>query len=180
MCFDSVLKLTTLACSDFGYPELLEACKNVFQPSNQQYRNYRIDLLVKSQWLKLSLKALKAILDFNVYPKNQEQLLLAVKRWEEANAELATDAEMAEVYRKIRLPCIQISNLQTIEDKNVTKSLLKMTNILSWIGNCKRVMKKEGVESNIENEEKTVKSDNESVAGSEKSTFSDGYIVTNY
>ena len=113
---------------------------------------------------------MKAILDFNVYPKSQEQLLLAVKRWEEANAEFVTDAEMAEVYRKIRFPCVQISDLQTIDDENVTETLRKLTKMLSWIGNCKRVMKIEVVQSNIENEEKTVRLDNKSDEKSDQSS----------
>ena len=189
MCFESLLKLTTFACSEFGYPELLKACEKAFQeyktyglpcfycgfvkckPNCLEGRNRRQtddihDLLFKPEWLTLSLKALKAILDFNVYQKNQEQLLLAVKRWEEANSELVTDSEMAEVYGKICFPCIRISKLKEIM-KESDDCMPQTTKILLWIIKCKRIMKTYSTQSNIENEEKMIKSDNESVGASD-------------
>ena len=196
MCFESLLKLTTFAYSDFGFPELLKACEEAFQkfqkPSqscdncgfvdcacyysyyhkhnhnhnHNQEINDVYDLLFQSEWPQLSLKALKAILDFNLYPKKQEKLLLAVKRWEEANAKLVTDAEMAEVYRKIRFPCIQISKLKVVINQD-KKCMLKMTKILLWISKCKRIMKTYSTQSNIENEEKTAISENENVGASD-------------
>ena len=110
---------------------------------------------------------MKAILDFNVYPFKQEQLLLAVKRWEEANAELVSDSEMAEVYRKIRFPNIRVSTLKEIMNEK-THHMPETSKIVLWISKCKRIMKTYSTQSNIENEgEKTVKSENERVAGSD-------------
>ena len=150
MCPESLLKLTTFACSDFGYPELLKNCKRLFQ---SLFISKSEQILFEPEWPQLSLKALKAILDFNVYPFKQEQLLLAVKRWEEANAELVSDSEMAEVYRKIRFPNIRISTLKEIMNEK-THHMPETTKIVLWISKCKRIMKTYSTQSNVENEEK--------------------------
>ena len=159
---ESLLKLTTFACSDFGYPELFDACKKYYVSHNYNC----VSFLFEPEWLKLSLKALKAILDFNAYPFKQEKLLLAVNRWKEANAEFVIDAEMAEVYRKIRFPCVQISKLKEIMYEQ-TNRIPKTTKILLWIIKCKRIMKTYSTQSNNENDEKTAKSENESAAASD-------------
>ena len=165
VCPESILKLSTFACSDFGYPELFDACKKYYVSHNYNC----VSFLFEPEWLKLSLKALKAILDLYVYQNNQEQLLLAVKRWEEANSEFVIDAEMAEVYGKILFTNIRIWMLKDIK-KEITYRIPETTKILLWIIKCKRIMETYSTQSNNENEEKNVRLDNESNEESDQSS----------